>query len=151
MTYILDSRCRDGIVLISDRKVTLDFGEDFDYRDKLYGVLGHVVFGSSGSTDTYEFFRGHIMNYVRTHKKNKESITYDNLITKVSEITYTINKRHKFHYEFNFCLLVGIWYEGTPSSLHLISAYGWPRTIEKNLAIGSGEKYARVIIKKIME
>jgi hypothetical protein len=61
LTYILGSRCRDGVVIISDRKVTLGFGDDFDYRDKLYGVLGHVVFGSSGSTDTYEFFRGYIM------------------------------------------------------------------------------------------
>ncbi|MGA9150734.1 MAG: hypothetical protein WBZ36_09155 [Candidatus Nitrosopolaris sp.] len=74
---------------------------------------------------------------------------FDNLINRVSEITYTINKRHKFQYEFNFCLLVGVWYEDKPSSLHLISAYGWPRTIEKILAIGSGEKYAKVIIKKL--
>jgi 20S proteasome alpha/beta subunit len=35
MTYILGSRCKDGVVLISDRKVTLDFGDDFDYGDKL--------------------------------------------------------------------------------------------------------------------
>ncbi|MGA9151030.1 MAG: hypothetical protein WBZ36_10650 [Candidatus Nitrosopolaris sp.] len=93
LAYILGSKCRDGVVIISHRKVTLDFGDDFDYRDKLYGILGHVVFGSSGSTDTYEFFRGYIMDYVRTHKKNSETITYGNLITKVSEITYTLNKR----------------------------------------------------------
>ena len=37
LTYILGSRCKDGVVLISDRKVTLDFGDDFDYRDKRYG------------------------------------------------------------------------------------------------------------------
>jgi hypothetical protein len=30
-----------------------------------------------------------------------------------------------------------------------VSAYHWPRKIEKDFAIGSGEKYARVIIKKL--
>jgi 20S proteasome alpha/beta subunit len=33
----------------------------------------------------------------------------------------------------------------------MISAYGLPRTIEKYLGIGSGEKYARVILKKVWD
>jgi 20S proteasome alpha/beta subunit len=65
----------------------------------------------------------------------------------MAEIIYTINKRHKFQYEFNFSLLVGAWYQNKPSTLNLISAYGWPNTIEKYIGIGSGERYARVFLK----
>ena len=68
MTFILGARCKDGVVLISDKKVTLDYGADFDYREKLFGDLRHVIIGSSGSTDTFEYFRGYIMDYVNTNR-----------------------------------------------------------------------------------
>ena len=42
MTFILGARCKDGVVLISDKKVTLDYGADFDFRDKFFGDLRHV-------------------------------------------------------------------------------------------------------------
>ena len=78
------------------------------------------------------------MDYVRTHSKNKQPITYDNLTTRVAEIAYTINKRHKFQYEFNFSLLVGAWYQNKASTLNLISAYGW-RIVRRNyIGVGSG-------------
>jgi 20S proteasome alpha/beta subunit len=73
MTFIVSSKCVDGVVLIADRKITIisKDGLNFDFQKKLFGELRHVVFGSSGSTGNYELFRGHVKNYVR---KNPVSI-----------------------------------------------------------------------------
>jgi 20S proteasome alpha/beta subunit len=149
MTLILGSRCKDGVVLVADKKVTLGYGADFDYREKLFGEIRHVIVGSSGSTDTFEYFRGYIMDYVRMHRNDRKSITFDNIITKLSEITYNINKKHKFQFEYSFNLLVAVGYESKPSSLTFISAFGWPRTIDGCLAIGSGQSYAKVFLKRV--
>jgi 20S proteasome alpha/beta subunit len=67
MTLILGSKCADGVVLIADKKVLLNGGIDIDYRDKLFAILDYVVFGSSGSTDNFELFRGYVMEYFRKH------------------------------------------------------------------------------------
>jgi 20S proteasome alpha/beta subunit len=149
MTFILGARCKDGVVLISDKKVTLDYGADFDYREKLFGDLRHVIIGSSGSTNTFEYFRGYIMDYVNTNKNNKKAIKYDNIITRLAEIVYNTNKRHKFQNESNFHLLVAVGFSNKKSSLTHISAYGWPRTIDGCIAIGSGQHYAKIFQKHV--
>ena len=149
MTFILGARCKDGVVLISDKKVTFEYGADFDFRDKLFGDLRHVIIGSSGSTDTFEYFRGYIMDYVDTNRNNRKAIGYDNIITKLSHIVYDTNRRHKFQNESNFQLLVAVGFANKKSSLTYVSAHGWPRTIDGCVAIGSGENYAKIFLKHI--
>jgi len=60
MTYILGLRCSNGVVVIADRKVTLiDGGSvEFDYKEKLCGMIRHIILGSSGSTDNLEPVEG---------------------------------------------------------------------------------------------
>jgi 20S proteasome alpha/beta subunit len=50
MTFVVGSKCVDGVVLISDRKIIKinKDGLNFDYQKKLFAELRHVVFGSSG-------------------------------------------------------------------------------------------------------
>ena len=67
MTFILGSRCKDGVVLVADRKITIDGGGDYDECDKLFGDIRHIVYGSSGVTTMFELFRGYTMNYINTH------------------------------------------------------------------------------------
>jgi 20S proteasome alpha/beta subunit len=46
MTFILGSRCNDGVVLIADRKITLTneiHSISFEYKQKVFGILGHVI------------------------------------------------------------------------------------------------------------
>ena len=55
MTFILGAGCIDGVVLVADRKITnLDEGITFEYDDKLFARLCHIVFNSSGSTEIFE-------------------------------------------------------------------------------------------------
>ena len=39
VTYILGSRCKDGVVLVSDTKITVDGGARYEYEDKLTGEI----------------------------------------------------------------------------------------------------------------
>lgn len=66
MTFILGSKCSDGVVLVADKKITVtdNSGMYFDYSDKLFAELRHAIFGSSGSTGNYEHFRGRIKNHI---------------------------------------------------------------------------------------
>jgi len=55
MTFILGAGCIDEVVLVADRKITnLDEGITFEYDDKLFARLCHIVFNSSGSTEIFE-------------------------------------------------------------------------------------------------
>ena len=39
MTYILGSHCKDGVVLVADKKFTVDGGSSYEYGDKLFGII----------------------------------------------------------------------------------------------------------------
>jgi 20S proteasome alpha/beta subunit len=149
MTFILGAKCSDGVVMVADRKVTIDCGVDFDYTDKLHGVLKHIIFGVSGSPDSFELLKGQAMDYVRTYPPGKKVMTVDNIINKLSKFTYDINKKYKFSNLFAFDVLVGIQYNNQNSSLTYISQYGTYRPIDDFRIIGTGGRYAKIFMKKI--
>jgi 20S proteasome alpha/beta subunit len=60
MTYILGSRCRDGVVLVGDTKITVDNGTGYEYEDKLIGEMKEVlsvIIGFSGNKEPFTEFR----------------------------------------------------------------------------------------------
>jgi 20S proteasome alpha/beta subunit len=147
MTLILGSRCKDGTVLVADRKITIGNGEDFDYDDKLFGEIRHVVYGSAGMTTMFELFRGHVMNYVNA---NPGEITYQNATVRLAQFAYEIFKKYDFRRDFYFEVLVAIQPRDKPSILNLISGYGQPHKVKDYHIIGSGAPYAKVFLKKCL-
>ena len=149
MTLILGAKCVDGVVMIADKKVTIDCGADFDYTNKLHGVLKHVIFGASGSPDSFELFKGQAMDYIRTYPSGKKSMTVDNIINKLAKFVYDINKKYKFSNLFAFDVLVGIQYNNQNSTLTYISQYGTSRPINEFRIIGTGGKYIKIFMEKV--
>lgn len=81
MTFIFGSRCHDGVVLVADRKITTinEFQSiRFEIKQKLFGIIRQVIFGSSGSTHTYELFRDYVVEEIR-----KSNVTYANVIMRL--------------------------------------------------------------------
>jgi 20S proteasome alpha/beta subunit len=145
MTFILGSRCKDGAVLVADRKITIGGGEDYDECDKLFGEIHHVVYGSSGSTTMFELFRGHVMNYINTHPGE---VTYQNATVKLAQIAFEVYKKYDFDLNYYFDVLAAIQPPDKPSILQSISGYGQPRYVKDYDIIGSGAPYAKVFLKK---
>lgn len=144
MTFVFGSRCTNGVVLVADRKVTLlDDGLHFDFCDKLFGFVEHVIVGSSGSTDTFELFRGHLMHRVRTNRVHIEDV---NIV--IGEIVFDLNTKYNFKKELVFEVLVAVQYMDKKSALTYINAYGVPRTIEGCTVIGTGGKYVKALLEK---
>ena len=56
MTYILGSRCKDGVVLVADTKITVDDGARYDYDDKITGDIRGVLIGFSGNKEPFTEF-----------------------------------------------------------------------------------------------
>lgn len=143
MTFILGARCKDGVVLIADKKVTtIDGGLDFDFRNKLFGNLGHIIFGSSGSTDMFELFRAQVMSHV-----TRNNVSFRDILLVLSENTFALNDRYKFRKELTFDVLVGMQYKDKPSTLTYINAYGLTHEITGFHTIGSGGRYAKVLLR----
>jgi 20S proteasome alpha/beta subunit len=60
MTYILGSRCKDGVVLVADTRFTVDDGTRYDHDDKLireFPDLLSIIIGFSGSKEPFTDFR----------------------------------------------------------------------------------------------
>jgi 20S proteasome alpha/beta subunit len=144
MTFILGSRCKDGVVLVADKKVTIGEGENYDECDKLFGEIRHVVYGSSCDAGMFELFRGYVMDYVNTHLNE---INFQNATVKLALCVLKINKEYGFAPNL-YEVLVAIQPPDKPPTLNLIQGSGTPYTIKNNHAIGSSALYAQVFLKK---
>jgi hypothetical protein len=45
MTFIFGSKCKNDVVMVADRKFTINNGTDYEYDDKLWGDIGGVIAG----------------------------------------------------------------------------------------------------------
>ena len=61
MTLIMGAKCSNGVVLVADRKVTPGDLSAFDYRNKIFNGIRHMIYGSVGST---KLFVGQVEDYV---------------------------------------------------------------------------------------
>ena len=64
MTLIMGAKCSNGVVLVADRKVTPGDLSAFDYRNKIFNGIRHMIYGSAGSANLYQLFVGQVEDYV---------------------------------------------------------------------------------------
>ena len=69
MTYILGSRCSQGVVLVADKKIiATDGGAEYKYNYKLFSELENMIIGYSGSRHIFDLFRNDLIDYVISYK-----------------------------------------------------------------------------------
>ena len=66
MTYILGARCTDGVVLVSDTKVS--GGNIPSCKEKLTPILNNVIMGGAGPLGLINILSDEIKEQVRTEK-----------------------------------------------------------------------------------
>lgn len=146
MTFILGSRCIDGVVMIADKKVTLGDCSEHYYENKLFGEIRHVIFGAAGSTNLFELYRGYVRDYIRTHPND---VTYKNADFKLAEFAFEIYKKYDFNPNYNYSIVVARALPDSDSNLTVISGNGLPLKIDGCIAIGSGQGYTKIFLNKV--
>jgi 20S proteasome alpha/beta subunit len=141
MTFILGSRCIDGVVMIADRRFTENYGSSYLYDDKLIHHVEGIIIGFSGSRGIFELFTSEITQHVI----ESGGITLYPFISKTSELIENLNNR--FRRDESFDALIGIGNE--PSRLRYFYPDGTMETITTYKTIGSGTPYGSVFLKKL--
>jgi hypothetical protein len=92
MTYILGSKCKDGVVLVADRKFSIEQGAgiDFIYDDKLFGEYNGIIMGFAGTRRRFELFKTYVMDFVKTSQGQNGGISIEKFILKASEIAASL-------------------------------------------------------------
>jgi len=147
LTYILGARCKDGVVLIGDRKVTLEGGTDFEYSDKIFMDIPPIIVGSSGVAGLFDKFRRRVARYLMSHREEASDI--ENFIEAIENITRELNDRYRTILRGNyFDVLIGILAQDG-AFLQYINPIGFAEVVRKYKVIGHGEPYGSIFLKKL--
>ena len=149
MTYVLGVRCVNGVVLIADRKLTINGGASAEYTDKIQGDIRGVLWANAGASGTFELFRCYMRDFIQTNP----NITIDRFVTKLSEVTHQLFEDYKYYYG-DYEVLVTV--SGTKSadgrsSLKHIFENGKIEPVPRFCAIGGGAPYGLVYIKELYD
>lgn len=88
MTLTFGSVCNDGVVLISDKKVTYDNG-NYEYDLKLYPINDYCIIGYAGNRGAFNTYKNKIELLIGSSYNNKPKNLLDLLIKEfASNYTY---------------------------------------------------------------
>jgi len=143
MTYIKGARCIDGVVMMSDSRAVR--GGDNSVEDKLFLALKDTIVGASGTTGTFYKFLRQVQGYI----DRGEITTWDQFLDVVEDITKKLNERYYERTGDAIEVLIAMkpWKE--LAELHHVSARGATEEVRRVLAIGSGEPYGALLLKKM--
>lgn len=150
MTYILGSRCSDGVVLVADKKIiTMNGGAENKYSNKLFSDIDNVIIGYSGAKRIFESFRNDITDYItRQRDAYKEYPTIAKIYSEIKEIVFKLSQRYR---RDSLDLLVGVSWEKSydnRSQLNYFYSDGTMDLVMDYKAIGSGEPYGSIFLKQ---
>lgn len=150
MTYILGSRCKNGVVLVADKKIiTIDGAAEYQYINKLVSEIENLVIGYSGSRRIFELFRNNLVDNLISYKdKNHEYPTITNIRSQVAEILHILS--NKYHRD-SIDLLIGVSGEMSldrRSQLTYFYQDGAMEPVIDYKVIGTGAPYGSIFLKQ---
>jgi DNA-binding beta-propeller fold protein YncE len=146
MTYILGSKCKDGIALIADKKIVYD-DYRINYQEKLFKIDDSIVLGYSGAVSLFDTFRERIYNIIRGYRETKN---YSELIKELEENTKKINNEYEYKvHHRNFDVLVAIKSAEFGTTLKYIYPEGHSENISNYKVIGDGEPFGLIFLRAL--
>ncbi len=134
---MLGSRCSDGVVIVSDRKFTIDqSGSIYSiFGDKLIAPFSGIITGFAGRRRDYELLIMNILEYV----KENNTVPIEKFLLRAVKITQQLPYK-------DYDILFGI--SGKPSYLKHMFSDGGIESIMEYVVIGIGEMVSRFLLKK---
>jgi 20S proteasome alpha/beta subunit len=139
MTYVLGSRCSDGVVIVADRKHTIEQKGDSVYDNKIFGEFSGIITSFSGIRGNYELLLSYLFDYIN---KNG-SMNHNEFLLKARDITLKLKS-------YDYDILFGVSNTVTKNSSYLKHMYpdGKIESIRAYVVIGHGEPVGRYFLKK---
>jgi 20S proteasome alpha/beta subunit len=104
LTYIIGGKCVDGVVLVSNSKVTYE-DHPPSYEPKLHSEFYHIVTGGAGSTDLYKGFRTNALFATQSGAIIPEDIRLEQPLVYAKHPVQTSGIVHMYSNEYNFASL----------------------------------------------
>lgn len=158
MTYILGARCKDGIVLVGDTKVTVEGGTDFTFDKKIMvEPLNNIVMASAGSSGLYSEFQSRIRTAVRIiieeHRIDHPSIHSEDgfkvLVTQVIRDMHNNYGKDDYVIDNNLQILCTTRIH-PEARLTLFTGFGNQEPVNDSIAIGHGRYCASIFHKNML-
>lgn len=159
MTYILGARCSDGVVLVSDTKVTIDEGADYAYSNKLTNPLTTIVMGAAGIGGLYKDFQNRVISsIVQAERQVKEQggefkISEEEFGVLVNKIIREMHSDYDEdrHLILNNLMILCASRIGDNASLTTFNPFGFPEPVNRYRVIGHGEPYGELFMRKLWD
>jgi 20S proteasome alpha/beta subunit len=106
LTCIIGGKCEDGVVLVSDSKVTYYDHPPLNNQPKLHSDFYHIVTGGAGSTDLYNGFKTNALFATQPGIKIPETFRLEQLPEyNLKQPVQTSGVIHMYSNEYNFSSL----------------------------------------------
>ncbi|MFY9964385.1 MAG: hypothetical protein WAK50_01490 [Nitrososphaeraceae archaeon] len=156
MTCIISARCNDGVILISDRKITY-VDKPTEFRDKLHRDYYPIVTGGAGGSRVYENFRQKLLPGLQPRQWTEIQVSgiipmyssnETNFFSYENRIAGIVRDVNSGEYDENKIeLLVGMQVIGQEAKLVYITKEGYPTNGQLYQSIGTGAPYTYVFLK----
>jgi|SRR5208282_2453828 len=144
MTYIAGLRCKDGVVLIGDRKIVSADGTRATYENKLTQDVPGIVVGYAGSDILSRRFRSQLVGMVGTF--GAQPIGFEPFVEKIEDIVTRLNVRYRDKVTDEIEVLIAAKLAQPLVGLRHIHYTGVADEVLKYKAIGSGEPFGEVFL-----
>jgi 20S proteasome alpha/beta subunit len=144
LTYILGAKCKDGIVLVGDKRVTRGTG-GFEYEDKIFSDISNVVIGASGTVGLFDKFRRDIARVAEA----KANIDVGDFIKAAEKMVFDLNTEYRDRTGGGFIDLLVAYGKTRRGELQYITPTGLAESVKRHHVIGSGAPYGAHYLKKL--
>ena len=153
MTLVLGARCNDGVVIVTDLKLTSRASGEIKllrYEPKISGVFINVIFGYAGDVDIYDVFVNYAVgDSVRKRDDPNDVYTTNNFIQKLCD---NMNKLRSILVRNKMSLFLRLMIArqfpcNGKSDLHIVDSNGKHDSVTNWGAIGDAETCATELVK----
>lgn len=144
LTYILGSQCKDGIVLVGDRKIS---GAEYPWEDKIFMDISNLVVGSSGVYALFDKFRGKLLDFIASQAG--QPLPIQKFLETIENLTAELNSKYSDRIGRSWFDVLVATRTGRGTFLQHVIKNGLAEPVKTYRAIGSGEPYGAVFLKML--